>query len=651
MEKIGVFLAVAIFFPIIFFAMLNEFGLKGFGQWQLPSAITVLCIVVPLSALAFLFYRWEEIARWYRRRADEVRKESQKVLPQLVEPVSSALTHQPTPLAPLPEYRKPEDARVEIERRLRAAITDHKFNQPPPELFERVLKIGEQLYQEAGRGSYSIPDGHQLPQAAETIIKSLTAYLSHLPHFKPQPFSKALTPTPSLIFEMIDPFRSGADRLRWVVEIFNRNVGLHTDSQKGATASIYPQRYQGPPELMAETYFAGLPLLPLLQILVPYQPFTDEMRFAHHWCLGKTGRGKTTFLTHLIKDDLDRVSKGECSLVVVDSKNLIRKMRTLKMFAPGEPLDGRATIIDSDTPFPLNPFYLPEAQARAVLVYMLANMSEASGLQTGALAFLIDAAKKHHKPSLRVIRDFFKLDARKGELPAEWSRYDKDTQDWFKHTFKNLHAATREGLHQRLANFIKEYPNLNRMFEADSFGIDIDELHKGGRVLLVDTDLGANGEDGTNLLGRLIIALMEQLSTRRNRLDEQSLKPVWFYMDEAADYIKGDHKFMQILTKARSSRVGTTVAYQYLGQIESPPVEKALENAEIHSVCTQRGTVELTIAEKPSVLSVRPLDFERLPQMKQEEYKAFRETMALAHPYKHVPPPTGDDDQPLTQKF
>jgi hypothetical protein len=61
--------------------------------------------------------------------------------------------------------------------------------------------------------------------------------------------------------------------------------------------------------------------------------------------------------------------------------------------------------------------------------------------------------------------------------------------------------------------------------------------------------------------------------------------------------------------------------------------------------------VELTIAEKPSVLSVRPLDFERLPQMKQEEYKAFRETMALAHPYKHVPPPTGDDDQPLTQKF
>jgi hypothetical protein len=575
----------------------------------------------------------------------------------------------------IPDQLTPHEFRVALKERLGAAISERSYNVPNAELWERLISIADGLYSTPWKKpeilKQSRPEAY--PEewdrfkalwkrvndiAFEAIFQSTVAFVSKLPDFsKNAPFSKPLIEivnAPNLTFEMMQPFRESDVRdlqlFQTLVARYNSNVGVISEAGQPL---IQPQRYDGPKEAMAQAYFGGLPFLPLLQTLVPYQPFTDEMRFAHHWCMGKTGRGKTTFLRHLIKDDLDRTAKSECSLVVVDSKKLIREMRTLKMFAAGEPLDKRVTIIDSDVPFPLNPFYLPPAQARAVLIYMLANMSEASGLQTGALAFLIDAAMKHDKPSLRTIRDFFKLDARKGELPAEWSRYDQDTKDWFKHTFKNLHAATREGLHQRLANFIKGYPNLNRMFEADSFGIDVEALHNGGCVLLVDTDLGTNGEDGTNLLGRLVIALMEQLSTRRNKLDEKSLKPLWFYMDEAADYIKGDHKFVQILTKARSSRVGVTVAYQFLGQIESPPVEKALENAEIHSVCTQRGTVELTIAENSSILPVRPLEFSEIPQMQmtREEYRAFREAMALAHPYKHVPPPTGDDDQPLTQKF
>lgn len=520
---------------------------------------------------------------------------------------------------------------------------------PPPLLSQPRPPEGSPLQVEWDRKTAEWPKARDY--IFEAIVQAMAGYIKHLRPVEPGPFQKPLEPSPSMIYDLVAPFRAPQLKelglCQWITDQYNRNVyGL----SKSGTPPIQPQNYAGPRDAMADIYLRGTPLLPLMQVLEPFQPFTDEMRFAHYWCLGKTGRGKTTFLRHLIKDDLDRVARGECSLVVVDSKKLIREMRTLEVFAEGQPLDGCLTLIDSDVPFPLNPFYLPEAQARAVLVYMLAGMTEASGLQTGALAFLIDAAMKHDKPSLRTIRDFFKLDARKGELPAQWSRYDKDTQDWFKHTFKNLHAATREGLHQRLANFIKEYPNLNRMFEADSFGIDINELHKGGKVLLVDTDLNSNGEDGTNLLGRLIIGLIEQLSTTRNKLDEGSLKPVWLYIDEAGDYLKTDSKFEQILTKARSSKIGATVAYQYRGQVD-PKIEKALDIAEIHSECVQKGTVELTIAEKRQhPLTIRPYEFSKdEPQMVGSEYQRMREHLAFLYPYTSAPRAI-EDNLPLTEK-
>lgn len=462
-------------------------------------------------------------------------------------------------------------------------------------------------------------------------------------------FQVPLSQTPlanKIVAKMTDPF--------WSKELTDKNLAsdvrdrLRYGAEEVGTKDkpIWPKDYKGKD---AHKVYTPKEWWHLFDVLVSYQPFTNEQRYAHHWCLGKTGRGKTTFLRHLIKADLESVARDECSLVVIDSKKLVREMRSLKIFASGEPLDGYLTLVDSDVPFPLNPFYLPPAQARTVLSYMLASMTEASGLQKGALAFLIDAAFATSKPTLRTIRDYFAL--KKGELPKEFSRFDKDTQQWFLNIFPNLHVATREGLHQRLANFIKENPNLNRMFEADGFGIDIEELHKGGHVLLVDTDLNANGEDGTNLLGRLIIGLMEQLSTRRNKLDESSLKPVWLYIDEAADYIKTDSRFEQILTKARSSHIGATVAFQYRGQVD-PKIEKALEIAEIQSVCVQKGTVAMTIAdtEQPP-LPVPRLEFNHEPQMTREEYKQLREWQSYAYPYKASPPPKDTNERPMTQKF
>lgn len=526
----------------------------------------------------------------------------------------------------------------------------------PEHVFQLALTAGEQIYSLPRPPlppllQQAAPDGALTPARKEwdaladkweglddhifeAIARSLSAYLAKLPRFDPAPFSKPLTPSGSLLYDMFQPFREPHMQElglgRSLVDRFNANVGTYTDSVKGAMEPLYPQRFQGRPEDMASTYLKGTPFLPLFNVLVPFNPFTDEQRFTHHWCLGHNGTGKTTYLRHLIKHDLERATRGECSVVVIDSKKLIREMRTLAVLR-----DVDLTLIDADVPFPLNPFKLPRPQAVSLIRYMLANLTDASPLQTGALTFLAEAAHQSSHPSLKTMRDFFELKVVKGEmeLPEDFLDFDADTQKWFKNTFKGLHSATREGLHQRLANFIKEYPLLAGMFEADSFGLDYKDLHTGGAVWLIDTNRAKFGKDGANIFGRLIIALIDQLSNYRTDHDEKSLKPVFVYMDEAQDYIERDAIFADILEKARAQQVGMTVAHHFKGQVDTR-AEQSLENAGIKSECLDIGTVQVRTRREQFALPVKKLEFEQEPQLTRDEYKLMRAKLAHDSPSK-----------------
>jgi hypothetical protein len=340
----------------------------------------------------------------------------------------------------------------------------------------------------------------------------------------------------------------------------------------------------------------------------------------------------------------------------MDSKKLIREMRMLTYFDQQQGdyggLQDKLTLIDADEPFPLNPFHLPDAQARSVIRYMLANLSNASELQTGALTFLIDAAIASPNPTLRTIRDFFALPIKNGQLvetPDHFSKFDADTQFWFKNTFAKLHAATREGIQQRLTNFLKENRLLDQMISADSFGLSMPLLGRGGRVLLVDTNRAKFSKEGANVFGRLIIALIDQLSSQRSEHDEQKLKPVFVYIDEAQDYIQSDALFTDILEKARASKIAMTVAHHHKGQID-PRIEQSLENAGIKSHCHDIGSVTVKTRRASLDLPVNKFDFNGDWRMPDERYRSLRNRLRLRHPYKAqvVSEPDTDD---LTQKF
>jgi hypothetical protein len=328
---------------------------------------------------------------------------------------------------------------------------------------------------------------------------------------------------------------------------------------------------------------------------------------------------------------------------VIDSKKLIREMRTLQVFAPGKPLDGKLIIVDPAYPVALNPFHLPERQALDVLTYMLGDVGEASELQKGAIRYMARAVLASKVKNFTTMRDYFALKAERGKpmpLPQDFENFDDQTKHWFKHTFPGLHAATREGVHQRIMNLL-EHPIIEKMLNADRCALNLfEELHEGGKVLLVDTDYDEFDVERTELLGRLFFAFLDQVSSQRTKYDEHKLKPIFVLVDEAGDYVKQDTRFANILIKARAQKICVTVAHQVVADI-SQANQAYLENAGMKAHLPKRGVVQVNTHEHSYVIPIEQLDFDKLPQMDRPQYAAMREKISQKYGLRKVEaPPT-----------
>jgi len=492
---------------------------------------------------------------------------------------------------------------------------------------------------------------------AEAMLRGFAGFLQKLPTFDRTQFTlpiAELVDLPTAIYDLITPFRDPrlfeTNHCRYIWEQFERNAV----KMGGGNAPVYPQELQSdwPKYKIANLYLKDTPFNQLFQMQIPFG-FEDETRCTHHWCLGHNGTGKTTYLRHFIKADLDRVERGECSLIIIDSKKLIREMRMLKQFATT--LRDHIIIVDPAHPVALNPFHLPKEQSVDVLTYMLGNLTEASDLQKGALSYLIRAARTYDKPNLYVLRDFFSLNKKRGhvELPDGFERFDNNTQFWFRNTFPGLHNATKEGVQQRLMNIL-DHPMLEQMLNADRCALDLFEvLHEGGKVLLVDTDRATLTPERTEVLGRLFIALIDQLSSRRTHLDERKLKPIFVYLDEAHDYIKSDERFADILEKARAQRIAVTVAHHHEGQID-PRIEASLKNAGLKSRCDDIKSVSVKTRRRNYSIPVTRLDFDKLPQMTQQQYGDMRQRIVDIYGIRAISSPTplpDDISEPITKNY
>lgn len=351
-----------------------------------------------------------------------------------------------------------------------------------------------------------------------------------------------------------------------------------------------PHHLDDPSPFLAGTPFAGILATPL-SVAIP-----QEARTSHQWIVAGTGAGKTTALQYFIAKDLERAARGECSIVILDSqRQLVEELWGLKLFAPGEPLDGKLCILDaSDIEFPialnlfdmrldrlamLSPLDRERITNSALEMYdfIIGSLlqAEMTSRQSTLFHFVTRALFAIPDATIHTFHDILK------NGPAKYQRYidtlDQTEREFFASDF-NTNAQfkqTREQVNARLLAVLGNKTFL-RMFSSPRSKIDLfAEINTPGKVILINAEKGLLKEEGTELFGRFFLALINQAAAQRSTIAKDQRLPCYVYVDECHNYIKNDPKIQVILAEARQQKVGVILAHQFLNQID-PPVRAAL---------------------------------------------------------------------------
>jgi len=337
---------------------------------------------------------------------------------------------------------------------------------------------------------------------------------------------------------------------------------------------------KSPKELIA-SYLHATPFEDFLEYPLPFS-IPRASRFEHTHILGGTGHGKTQLLQSLIQNDLSLVAEGEASICVIDSQgDLINTISRLSCFSY-PPLSDRLILIDPhDVEYPvcLNLFDFGKSRidrlnskereqilnsAVELYEYIFGSLLDAELTQRQGLIFRYLARLMMTIPgaTLHTLREVL-------EHGEKWKPYMGKltgiTKSFFEtQFFSPSFPQTKKQILTRLWGILSN-PFFERMFAHKESKIDMFEAMQGGKIILVNTAKDLLKKDGSQILGRFIIAMISQSVLERARVTQHARLPCFVYIDEAEEYF--DEPMVDLLNQARKFKVGLTFAHQNLDQL------------------------------------------------------------------------------------
>lgn len=407
----------------------------------------------------------------------------------------------------------------------------------------------------------------------------------------------SLAPPGRFVEALVRPLTSG--QFPTFAARYEENVTALSDAPRGKGArpprNVAPHMFDNPAPFLAGTAFENI-----LSVALPIA-FPQALRMSHHWIVAGTGAGKTTALHYLIAEDLQRAVRGECSVIVLDSQHqLIEHLANLKLFAPGQPLDGKLCLLDAaDVEFPiaLNLFDMKIDQLSSLSMlqrekimnsalemydFIIGSLlqSEMTSRQSTLFHFVTRALFAIPGATIHTFRELLQ----NGVAPYQHhiDSLDSTTRQFFATDFNSTQfKQTKEQVVARLWAVLGNRTFLH-MFSSQCSKVDLfSEINTPGKVILINAEKGLLKEEGTELFGRFFLALINQAAAQRSNLPPSQRLPCFVYVDECYNYIRNDAKIQVILAESRQQNIGAVLAHQYLGQLETPVLRALAANTGI----------------------------------------------------------------------
>jgi len=296
-----------------------------------------------------------------------------------------------------------------------------------------------------------------------------------------------------------------------------------------------------------------------------------EDKFRHMYVVGKTGTGKSTFLSNLIKSDME-AGNGLCLL---DPHGDL--VETCLEHVPNHRINDVILFDISDDEFPVGFNLLqrntPDEKNRIVsgvvsvfkkmfahswgprLEYVLRNVllslvDYPNATLMHLLRMLTDKSFKDEV--LWFVKDHMLLKFRNEEFNK---RNDKQLQE------------TIGPITNKVGQFLSS-PVVRNIFGQYRSKLDLRKAMDEGKILLVNLSKGKIGEDNASMVGALLVTKFQIEAMARANISYNERRDFYLYIDEFQNF--ATDSFATILSEARKYKLSLIVANQYTSQLDEP---------------------------------------------------------------------------------
>ncbi|MBU0707617.1 type IV secretory system conjugative DNA transfer family protein [Patescibacteria group bacterium] len=375
----------------------------------------------------------------------------------------------------------------------------------------------------------------------------------------------------------------------------------------------------------------------------------EDDRRRHLYTIGKSGTGKSVFLTNLAVQDIKN-GKGVC--VVDPHGDLIEDILGQ---IPEERVDD--VIIfnpsDMDRPVGLNMLEAssPEEKDFAVqemiaIFYklfppeMIGPMFE-HNMRNVMLTLMSDL--EHPGTIVEIPRMFTDPVFQKERLkkvtdPVVRSFWEKEMAKT-----TDFHKSEMLGyLISKVGRFVENEMMRNIIGQSCS-GFDFKEIMNNKKILLVNLSKGKTGEVNSSLLGLIIVSKLQMAALSRADVAQEERSDFYLYIDEFQNFITDS--IATILSEARKYRLNLTIAHQYIGQLVENNDTKIRD-----AVLGNAGTIvafKIGVEDSEIVSKIFAPVFNDYDVLNIEKYNAYIKLLVDNQPtrafnFATIPPMTGN---------
>ena len=290
-------------------------------------------------------------------------------------------------------------------------------------------------------------------------------------------------------------------------------------------------------------------------------------RARHLYLLGQTGTGKSTLISNLVRQDIE----AGAGVTLIDPHGDLAE--SIYDVVPTHRIDDVVIIDPTDLEHVpgLNPFYRVPFDDRPTIASNLVETfrhvwSDSWGPRLQHILFnttrLLLDSPDHLRPTIiSIARALVEKQYREAVLPhctdpAVERFFRTEFDEWNSRFMTEALAPVQNKLGAVLSN-----PNVRNILGQWRPSVDLAEIIKRKRILIVRVPKGTLGETQASLLGSMVVSgLMQAAMSQR---DERI--PHHLYIDEFQNFTTDS--FATILAEARKFKLTLTVGHQFTGQL------------------------------------------------------------------------------------